>query len=107
MSDQQSDKLDRLYLLLCDIEANAACGEPDWSGIENRIAQTKRWILSARSATDAIAKDAARYQWLAENAIIEFNNIRNDGRDPSSTKQPLDNAIDAAMGAVDRTAERS
>jgi hypothetical protein len=45
----------------------------------------------------AEAEDAARYRWLAENAIVETAQWRNDGRDPASTKHVLDRAIDAAI----------
>lgn len=43
------------------------------------------------------ARDAARYEWLAENAVIETINWRRDGKDACSTKHTLDNMIDAAM----------
>lgn len=45
----------------------------------------------------AAAEDAARYRWIAENAIVETAQWRNDGRDPASTKHVLDRAIDAAI----------
>jgi hypothetical protein len=57
-----------------------------------------KWVTELRHAEDA--KDAARYRWLVENAVIEFDAphgpVRHDGKDPASTKQPLDNAIDSA-----------
>jgi hypothetical protein len=40
--------------------------------------------------------DAERYRWLIENAVIETDGWRSDGRDPATTKQPVDAAIDAA-----------
>ncbi len=56
------------------------------------------WVpLYAAPAAPQEAKDAERYRWLAENAVIETDKWRHDGRDPASTKLPLDNAIDAAM----------
>ena len=47
---------------------------------------------AGRAAAD---EDALRYEWLAENAVIQTGEWRHDGKDPASTKQPLDNAIDA------------
>lgn len=43
------------------------------------------------------ARDAARYRWIVENAIVQWSENTHIGMDPCSTKLPLDNAIDAAM----------
>jgi hypothetical protein len=54
----------------------------------------------AEAAERALAEakqDAERYRWLSENCIIETDLFRHDGKDPASTKHPLDNAIDAAI----------
>lgn len=45
------------------------------------------------------ARDAERYRWLVENAIIETDKWRIDCRDSSSTKHPTDAAIDSAIAA--------
>lgn len=50
--------------------------------------------------TDAeLLADAERYQWLVENAVIDTEKFRHEGKDPSSGKHPLDCAIDAAIAA--------
>jgi hypothetical protein len=43
------------------------------------------------------AEDAARYRWLVDNTALYADSFYHDGRDSCSTRQPLDNAIDAAM----------
>ena len=52
--------------------------------------------LSAQSATDATAKDAARYRWLRDAHNTEAENIIG-----YNSEEDLDAAIDARMGAVD------
>lgn len=49
---------------------------------------------------DGLREDALRYCWLNDNAVIETDTFRHDGKDPASTKQPLDAAIDAARAAL-------
>jgi hypothetical protein len=51
--------------------------------------------------------DALRYQWLVENAVIQTDHFRHDGKDPASTKQPLDNAIDAALATPSEPSSES
>lgn len=48
------------------------------------------------SQIEALQADAERYCWLVENAVIYAASFKHEGKDPASTKQPLDNAIDAA-----------
>jgi hypothetical protein len=72
-------------------------------GIINSL-QDARWSNHhrAEAAERALAgarQDAKRYRWLAKNCIIETDLFRHDGKDPASTKHPLDNAIDAAMSS--------
>jgi hypothetical protein len=50
---------------------------------------------SIADLTDVL-RDAERYRWLIENAVIETDGWRSDGRDAATTKQPVDAAIDAA-----------
>lgn len=56
--------------------------------------------LELLEALPGLRRDAARYRWLVENAVIEFDaphgRVHHDGKDPASTKTPLDHAIDAA-----------
>lgn len=71
--------------------ANAVIKQNDlFAEAQARIAELERELAEAK-------KDAERYRWAVENAIIETSNFKHDGRDPASTKLPLDNAIDAAM----------
>lgn len=58
--------------------------------------QWEAWA-AATAAERERNQDAKRYCWLAENAIIETDVFRHDGKDPASTKHPLDMAIDAAI----------
>lgn len=75
---------------------------PDWAP---EFEQHRAWVeqyafMAWRAATLAERErnqDAKRYCWLAENAIIETDAFRHDGKDPASTKRPLDMAIDAAI----------
>jgi hypothetical protein len=53
-----------------------------------------------RAGLEQSEPDAERYRWLVENAVIDTAQWLHDGRDPASTKQPLDNAIDAAIRAA-------
>jgi hypothetical protein len=53
-----------------------------------------------RAGMEQAEPDAKRYRWLVENAVIDTAQWLHDGRDPASTKQPLDNAIDAAIRAA-------
>jgi hypothetical protein len=48
---------------------------------------------------EQVRKDAERYRWLVENAEIQTTQFIHYGRDPASTKQPLDIAIDAAIAS--------
>lgn len=60
-------------------------------------------LLESARRRDRDHVQAARYRWLVENAVIEFDaphgRVRHDGKDSASTQQPLDNAIDAARNA--------
>lgn len=56
------------------------------------------FTMGASPPAQPDVRDALRYRWLAENAVISFGpHWMHNGTDPASTKQPLDNAIDAAM----------
>lgn len=65
-------------------------------GEDDPITVLRRHIASSPAHTSE-ARDAARYRWLAENAIIQWPGVTHIGDDPASTRLPLDNAIDAAM----------
>jgi len=69
-----------------------------------------KWLQSFADRLDTVAvsdevdeqaKDAERYRWLVEHAMVNTNRFWHDGRDPASTKQPLDNAIDRAIAKGD------
>jgi hypothetical protein len=51
----------------------------------------------ARTQLAASQQDAERYEWAVENAIIETESWRHDGKDPASTKHVLDRAIDQSI----------
>lgn len=74
-----------------------------WAGKRERASTTSAWDYAFKAWQAATAaerernQDAKRYCWLAENAIIETDAFRHDGKDPASTKRPLDMAIDAAI----------
>ena len=69
-------------------------GKDEASAIE---AWNRRALSTIPAEPTPTARDAARYQWLVENAIIETPRWRHDGKDPASTKHVLDRAIDADM----------
>lgn len=54
-------------------------------------------LYTAPPEDEALRRDAERYEWAVENAVIETDRFRHDGNDPCSTKHVLDAAIDAAM----------
>jgi hypothetical protein len=80
-------------------------GRPEWSNAYGRPealadVQDRMAALQAQDQpTPEDARDAARYRWIAENAVIYAADFKHEGKDPCSTKQPLDNAIDAAIRA--------
>lgn len=54
------------------------------------------FLSDIAETVEALQADAERYRWLVENAVIYAASFKHEGKDPASTKQPLDNAIDAA-----------
>lgn len=56
-----------------------------------------KWIADTAAPAVEDNRDAERYRWLVENAVIETDRWKHDGKDPSATKHPLDKAIDTAM----------
>ncbi len=63
--------------------------------------------LEGVPAGEADRRDAERYRWLVENATIETNRFKHDGPDVSSTKHPLDEAIDAVIAQQKETGNDS
>ena len=84
--------------LIGDIDENSE--HEGWAGFvrdaKRILAASPQSSIGASTQAEE-AQDVARYQWLAENAIIETPRWRHDGKDPASTKHVLDRAIDAAM----------
>ena len=66
--------------------------------VQKGLAEIVPLYESPPSATDATARDAARYQFWRKNTAITV---------PSMTEQLIDEGLDAAMAAVDSSGERN
>ena len=87
---------------LIDCEANKI-SDGEVLNLLHSLRESIRAIIPTEAAqVERDAKDAERYRWLVENAVISTDKWRHDGNDPASTKQPLDNAIDAAIASANR-----
>lgn len=81
----------KLTFYAADEEAHAQGG-----GASHALTEAVAAIESLQCELEEARRDVERYAWVVENAVIEFGHVRHDGLDPASTKQPLDNAVDAA-----------
>lgn len=71
-----------------------------WAWVEDQGCDSDGAWSAWQGAYELAEQDAKRYRWLVENANIETATWAHYGLDPASTKQPLDNAIDAAIDAA-------
>lgn len=64
--------------------------------LKERAEKAESALAAEQARCRELEADARRYCWAVENAVIETESWRHDGKDPSSTKHVIDAAIDAA-----------